>query len=203
MKTFKDLKKDLFEGYITEAKNGKAVLTFGRFNPLTKGHQELVNFVVDLAKKKGAEAMIYPSQSQDAKKNPLTFDDKVKFMKKFFPKANIIKDPSLKNVFSILKELSNKGYKDVTLVVGADRTEEFDSKIKPYIKHADPAKSYDFDSFKVINSGERKTGISGTDMRNHAKDNDFDSFKKGLPTTATDKDAKDIFDAVRKGMKLV
>lgn len=190
-------------GYITEAKGNKAVvLTFGRFSPITKGHQELVNFVVNLAQKTGAEAMIYPSQSFDAKKNPLQIDDKIRFMKKFFPKANILKDPKLKNVFTILKELSDKGYKDVTLVVGADRTEEFDSKIKPYVKHADASKAYDFDSFKVINSGERKTGVSGTEMRKHATEGDLEAFKKGLPTTATDKDAKELFALTRKGMKI-
>jgi len=189
-----------FKEYLTEAKNKPVVITFGRFNPITKGHGELIDFVVKEAR--GGTGMIFTSQSHDAKKNPIPYKDKLKYLKKFFPKAVIMDKPNLKTVFQILGWLSDEGYKDVTLVVGGDRVKEFRDRITPYVNHQDPKKSYDFDKFEVINSGERKQGVSGTDMRNHVKNDDFDAFKAGMPKGVSDRDAQAVFNTVKKGMKL-
>ena len=188
---------------LEEAKLKPVVFTFGRFNPITKGHQAMIDFVVSEGKKRGGSSMIFTSQSNDPKKNPLTYNDKTKFLKKFFPKANIIKDSSVKTAFHALKYLSDKGFKDVTMVVGGDRVKDFEKSIRPYIKHEDPKKSYDFDKFEVIEGGgARVKGVSGTDMRNHVSNNDFESYKDGMPKGTSEKDAQDIFNAVRKGMGL-
>jgi hypothetical protein len=190
-----------FKEHLSEAKVKSAVFTFGRFNPITKGHGELIDFVV---RKSGrGDAMIFTSQSNDAKKNPIPYKDKLKFLKKFFPKANIMDEPKLKTPFQILEWLSDNGYRDVTMVVGGDRVAEFEKRIRPYVDQKDPNKPhYDFDKFKVVNSGERKEGVSGTDMRNHAKNDDFDAFKAGMPKGVSDSDAKAVFKTVKKGMKL-
>jgi hypothetical protein len=192
MKTFKQ--------HLAEAKDKPVVFTFGRFNPITKGHGSLIDFVVKKAK--GGEGMIFTSQSQDAKKNPLSYKDKTKYLKKFFPKATIVKNTSLKTPFDILRWLSDQGYKDVTMVVGGDRVNEFEKRMRPYVNHKDPDKSYNFDKFKVVNSGARVEGVSGTDMRNHVKNDDFKEFEKGLPKGASSKDSEAFFKAVKKGMKL-
>jgi hypothetical protein len=192
MKTFKQ--------HLAEAKDKPVVFTFGRFNPITKGHGSLIDFVVKKAK--GGEGMIFTSQSQDAKKNPLSYKDKTKYLKKFFPKATIVKNTSLKTPFDILRWLSDQGYKDVTMVVGGDRVAEFEKRMRPYVNHKDPKKSYNFDNFEVVNSGARVEGVSGTDMRNHVKNDNFDEFKNGLPASASTKDADAFFKAVKKGMKL-
>ena len=68
-------------------KEKSAVLTFGRFQPPTTGHGKLVDAVLSTAKKLGADAFIFPSRTQDKKKNPLQTKDKVKFLRKFFPRA--------------------------------------------------------------------------------------------------------------------
>jgi hypothetical protein len=189
-----------FKQHLEEAKNKPVVFTFGRFNPITKGHGALIDFVVKSAK--GGEGMIFTSQSQDAKKNPLDYKTKTKYLKKFFPKATIVKNTSLKTPFDILRWLSDQGYKDVTMVVGGDRVAEFEKRMRPYVNHKDPKKSYDFDKFEVVNSGARVPGVSGTDMRNHVKNDSVDEFKKGLPTGTSTKDAEAFFNAVKKGMKL-
>ena len=190
-----------FKEHLTEAKNKPVVFTFGRFNPITKGHGELIDFVVKKAR--GGEGMIFTSQSNDAKKNPIPYKDKLKFLKKFFPKALIMDEPKLKTPFQILEWLSDEGYRDVTLVVGGDRVAEFEKRIRPYVDQKDPDKAhYDFDKFEVVNSGERKEGVSGTDMRNHVKSDDFDAFKAGIPKGVSDRDAQALFKTVKKGMKL-
>lgn len=162
----------------------------------------MIDFVVKTAKKKGGKGMIFTSQSNDSKKNPLDYNTKTKFLKKFFPKANIVRNPKIKTAFDALRFLSDQGFKNVTMVVGGDRVSNFEKAIRPYINHEDPKKSYDFDHFEVVNSGERVEGVSGTDMRNHAKNDDFDAYKKGLPKGVSDKDAKAIYNAVRSGMNI-
>ena len=58
-------------------------VVFGRFNPPTVGHEKLLS----AAKKAsvGGDLKVYPSRTQDAKKNPLDPDMKISFMKKMFP----------------------------------------------------------------------------------------------------------------------
>ena len=68
--------------------------------------------------------MLFLSQSNDNKKNPLKFEDKVKFANKFFP-IKVSTDTKLKTPFQILEELGKQGYKNVYFVVGEDRVEEF------------------------------------------------------------------------------
>jgi nicotinamide mononucleotide adenylyltransferase len=188
-----------FKEHLTEAKNKPVVFTFGRFNPITKGHGELIDFVVKKAR--GGEGMIFTSQSNDVKKNPIPYKDKIKFLKKLFPKASIQDNPKLKTPFQILEWLSDQGYKDVTMVVGGDRVVEFEKKIRPYVDQKDPNKPhYNFDKFEVVNSGERKQGVSGTDMRKHVENDDYKSFKAGAPKGAADKIIKDLFKSVKVGM---
>jgi len=67
-----------------EDKKKEVVFTFGRFNPPTTGHEKLMNKLASVAI--GSNYRVYASHSQDAKKNPLQYDEKVKIMRKMFPK---------------------------------------------------------------------------------------------------------------------
>ena len=58
-------------------------VVFGRFNPPTIGHEKLLKAAEKAAQ--GGDFKIYPSRTQDAKKNPLDPDMKVSFMRKMFP----------------------------------------------------------------------------------------------------------------------
>ena len=93
------------------------VFTFGRFNPPTTGHELLANRLRDVAKKERIrEIRLYPSQSQDSKKNPLSFRDKVKFLRKAFSGIKVVADTSIKTIFQACEKLSDEGYKNVVLV---------------------------------------------------------------------------------------
>ena len=85
-----------FKQYLEE-KSSVGYFAFGRFNPPTTGHEKLITKVASLAR--GNDYKIFASQSADAKKNPLEYKTKVKFMRKMFPKyaRNIIMDNSVKN----------------------------------------------------------------------------------------------------------
>ena len=63
---------------------GQVVFTFGRFNPPTTGHEKLLDRTKLIAG--SSRYIIYPSQSQNQKKDPLPFALKVAYMRKMFPK---------------------------------------------------------------------------------------------------------------------
>ena len=178
-------------------------IAFGRFNPPTIGHGKLL----DAAKKAaaGGEMKIYPSRSQDEKKNPLDPDMKVSYMKKLFPdyEENIINDSEMKTIFDVLTTANEDGFRNVNIIVGADRQAEFENLATKY-----NGDLYDFDTIRVISAGVRDAdaegveGMSASKMRKAVADDDFDAFKRGLPKGTKDADTQAVFDAVRTGMKL-
>ena len=112
----------------------KIVFTFGRFNPPTIGHMLLVDKIRGVAKKKRATALVFTGSTQDKKKNPLNFKDKIKYMKKAFKGVTVVNETSVKTIFDALEYFDKRGYKDITLVVGSDRVSEFKNLIKKYLK---------------------------------------------------------------------
>ena len=83
-------------------------VAFGRFNPPTVGHGKLLAAAQKAAQ--GEDMKIYPSRSQDPKKNPLDPDMKISFMKKMFPdySENIVNDDEMKSIFNVLTLLESK-----------------------------------------------------------------------------------------------
>ena len=183
----------------------KIVFTFGRYNPPTVGHSELIHYAVNLAHRTGAEHRIYTSQSHDSSKNPLSPKQKMTFLRQIFPGVNFVDDPSMKTAFHICKKLAEQGYEDVVFVVGDDRVAEFSNSLGKYVKPRtakdfDPKKHYPFKKFKVESSGARKKGISGTDLRAAVRKGDFATFAKA--SAAKDKTlARKIFTATRTQLK--
>ena len=189
-----------------EARGDTAVFTFGRFNPPTTGHEKLIDALAkEQGKNPGSLMYVYPSHSQNAKKDPLPHNKKVAYMKKMFPKyKRNIKVSRARNVFDIAVELHNRGHKAVVMVVGSDRVEEFDNLLNKYNGEEGRHGFYGFDDIKVVSAGERDpdaegvTGMSASKMRAAATANDFDQFKLGLPKGFAD--GQKLFNDVRKFM---
>lgn len=183
----------------------KIVFTFGRYNPPTVGHAELIMYAAKLAHKKGAEHRIYTSQSHDPSKNPLSPRQKMAFLRQIFPGVNFVNDPKMTTAFAICKKLTEEGYEDVTFVVGDDRVADFKTQLGKYVKPKtakgfNPKIHYPFKHFEVVSSGARKKGISGTDLRNAVRSGDFDTFAKA--SAARDKTlARKIFAATKSQLK--
>ena len=185
---------------------GHVTFTFGRFNPPTVGHEKLIEKVHSLSK---GTYRIYASQSHDAKKNPLDYTTKIKFMRKMFPRhaRSIIADVKIKTAFDALDSLYAQGYRQVTFVVGSDRVEEFDKTLNKYNGEKRATGFYNFEGgIQVVSAGERDpdaedvSGMSASKMRAAAGDNNFELFAKGLPSGF--KEAQKLFNAVRSGMGL-
>ena len=186
----------------TDAKTSEVLtVAFGRFNPPTVGHGKLLS----AAKKasEGGDLKIYPSRSQDAKKNPLDPDMKISFMKKMFPdySENIVNDDEMRSIFNVLTTASEGGYKDVNIIVGSDRQAEFENLANKY-----NGDLYDFENIRVISAGVRDAdaegveGMSASKMRKAVVDGDFKAFRRGTPKDLNDGDTQALFDAVRSGM---
>jgi len=184
---------------LKEASSRKVVISWGRMNPPTIGHEKLVKKVQDVARKIGGKAEIYLSQSQDAKKNPLSYSDKVMIAKEAF--GSIIQSSPAKTIIDLMKQLQSK-YDDVTLVVGQDRVQEFETLLNKY-----NGKDYTMKSIAVVSAGERDPdadgveGMSASKMRDAASKGEEEKFKSGLPKKLQSH-AQDIYDMVRAGMKL-
>ena len=185
---------------------GEIVITFGRFNPPHVGHEKLINRVADEAHSTGADYMIYPSHSNDPKKNPLDFGTKLNAMQHMFPShaSNIANDPQNgRNIFDVLKNLHAQGYDSVKVVVGDDRVKEFTNMTSKY-----NGKTYNFGKLDVVSAGERDPdsddveGMSASKMRKAAMENDYDAFKKGLPKDMAAKEAKAIYMQLRRSMNI-
>ena len=176
-------------------------VVFGRFNPPTIGHEKLLQAAEKAAQ--GGDFKIYPSRTQDPKKNPLDPDMKVSYMRKMFPKyeEQIVNDSEMISIFNVLTTAYEEGYKNVNIIVGADRQAEFENLANKYNKDL-----YDFKQIRVISAGVRDAdaegveGMSASKMRKAVMDDDFEAFKKGTPKGINDGETRTLFDAVRAGM---
>jgi hypothetical protein len=197
MKNFKD---------IVEARGDTAVFTFGRFNPPTTGHEKLIDALAkQQSKNAGSMMYVYPSHSQNAKKDPLPHTLKIAYMRKMFPKykSNVIVSKS-RTALEAAVELHKKGHRSIVMVVGSDRVTEFNTLLNKYNGVDSKHGFYGFDDIKVVSAGERDpdsegvSGMSASKMRAAAADGDFDLFKTGVPSTF--KDSLKLYNDVRKNL---
>ena len=176
-------------------------IAFGRFNPPTVGHEKLLNRVKSVAGK--GEYAIYPSRSNDPKKNPLDPDEKISYMQQMFPKHSerIVNDPESKTIFDVLKKSNAAGARSINIVVGADRLKEFENLANKY-----NGELYDYDRIRVISAGERDAesegveGMSASKLRKAVSKDDFESFSKGLPKGFGDENMKKLYSSLKKSM---
>jgi phosphopantetheine adenylyltransferase len=186
-----------------EKTKGTLTIAFGRFNPPHLGHLQLMDTAAGSAEAEGSDYMIVPSRSQDPKKNPLDPDTKVSVMRQMFPQHSerIVNDANTKTIFDVLKKAHNDGYANVRIVGGADRVKEFEKLSNNYNGNL-----YQFDNIEVVSAGDRDPdaegveGLSASRMRLAAAENDFKTFRSGMPSEMKPKDVKAIFNTVRQSM---
>ena len=149
------------------------------------------------------EYAIYPSRSNDPKKNPLDPEEKISYMQQMFPKHSerIVNDPESKTIFDVLKKSNAAGARSINIVVGADRLKEFENLANKY-----NGELYDYDRIRVISAGERDAesegveGMSASKLRKAVASDDFESFSKGLPKGFGDENMKKLYSSLKKSM---
>jgi len=185
---------------------GTLTVAFGRFNPPTIGHQQLMDVAAQAASQdEDGQYLIFPSRSQDKKKNPLDPDTKIAYMQKFYPNhsGNIVNDANTKTIFDVLKMAHNNGYSGVRIVGGGDRVKEFEKLSNQY-----NGQLYNFDNIEVVSAGDRDPdakgveGMSASRMRLAAAEGDFKTFRSGLPAEVKPAEAKELFNILRGSMSI-
>lgn len=182
-----------------------ASFCFGRMNPPTVGHAQLINTVADASE--GGDYFIFVSQSQDPKKNPLNYETKVKFLRAMFPAhaSHIVYNTELKTIMNVAQWLYDKGYRSVTFVAGSDRLPTFQEMLNKYNGVEGNRTYYNFRSINFVSSGDRDpdadglAGVSATAARAAAAKGDINAFAQA---TGAGKFAKQLYTAVRQGMNL-
>ena len=190
--------------FLTEADNTTHVMTFMRANPPTIGHERVVNHVVDLANGLDAGHSIVLSHSHDGDKNPLTAEQKLRHAKIAFPNANVTtSSPDAPSLMYHATNLHKKGVKNLHLVVGQDRVDQFNKLLNQYNGVEGAHGYYNFDNIKVHSAGGRDPdaegieGVSGTGQRNHARLGNFEGFRAGAPSRMTDDQATALMNDIR------
>ena len=192
-----------YSQFLRELPSNTVVFAFGRFNPPTSGHELLIKAVKKLAATNKAAHAIYASKSQDAKKNPLTVEKKVHYLKLMFPSTNFVAANPAERTFIEAAKALNKKYKNLIMVAGSDRIAEYERILNTY-----NGKEFNFDTVQVVSAGERDpdaddaTGMSASKMRAVASKGDYSQFKKGLPSTMREIDGRRLMNDVRQGMGL-
>jgi len=189
---------------LVEEETKAVAMLFGRMNPPTAGHEENINGLKELAAKHNADHVVIASHSNDPKKNPLTPEQKEKHLRRAFPGTNIVmasrQSPTLMHH---AQNLHKQGYTHLIVAGGGDRAGEYEKLLKKYNgKFDEKGNGYNFKKITVASTGERREGVSGTDMRNHVRNNNYQEFKNNLPShmQGNDKHARELFQDVRRGM---
>jgi len=176
----------------------KVVFAFGRFQPPTIGHALLVEKTQSIASDIGADHVIYVSKTCDSKKNPLTIEQKMKYLSLMFPYTNFAAcNNEIRTFVETAKYLNNR-YDELIMVAGSDRVAVFDKILQDC-----NGKDFNYRSIRVVSSGIRDddensaSGMSGTKMRALAMANEFDKFYRGLPCTISIEDAMNLMYDIR------
>lgn len=210
-------RKKLSEFYVSEesnipAYNKRAVICFGRFQPVTKAHEKMFSYAYKIAQENNSSFFVFPTRTRDDN-NPLEYNLKIKFIRLFFPKisSRVINSNSINTIFDVCSYLYKGGFTDLTLVTGSDRVETFTNTLNQYNgKRSKNYKNigYSFNSINVLQFGSDRNdasddleGISSTKARQFAIKGDFDSFVGILPNGKASL-VREVFNAIRKSYGL-
>lgn len=190
-----------FKEYLVEAEK-VIYFTFGDMNPPTIGHEKLLDSLQEKAR--GNTYRVYLSQSLNENTDPLCYDDKVKYARKFFPRhaRQVMLDKEVKGVHDVLVKAYNEGFKKAVMVVGEERVHEYSVLTNKFNGKEGRHGFYCFESIDILSvenpDGKRQT----QSIKESVKNNDFLSFQHKVPSRVTTELARSLFNDVRKGMGL-
>ena len=186
----------------TEMNNKILIMTYGRFSIPHLGHIYLIDQMLDaLSENPDADIKIFLTDSSNTRpdENPLSFEDKRYFLIKSIGEEfeSIIDDEPHNNFVELISEIADMGYTDLILFVGEDRVSDFENILVNY---------GDFESFQVMNAGERNPesddidGISGTKIREFILNNDYKSYEESISSNLTDDEKTEMFNLIRENL---
>jgi len=172
------------------------VISFGKMNVPHKGHEKMVNKVVDTARRLNAKHTVILSNGDKEKETNA---------KEAFPNTNVKMADEGDGLIQQLGKLHKDGVKHLTVVAGDDRVDEYKKLIN---KYNGKEGSFNFKKVNVVSAGARDEksegieGLSSTKLRDAAKKGDFATFKKGMPSAFDHEKSKALYNNLRKKMGL-
>jgi len=188
---------ELFE----KSSNGAVAFCFGRINPPTIGHAHLFEVMANA----NSDYKIFVSTTQDKKKNPLSYEEKVKFIKAIHPEhaVHVVEDRGLNTVVKVAVALYDQGYRNATFVAGDDRREIYDMLTTYNGVEGKAHGFYKFDTLDFQSAGARDPdaegieGVSASVARQKALEGDFEGFEAA---TGAGNYTEELYRAVRAGL---
>ena len=193
-----------------EPKDKHHVIAFGRMNPPTAGHEEVVKQLHDTAKKVGGDHTLVLSGSHGTKdgKNPLPPDVKLHHAKNAFPGTHIkVADKEHPTILSQASDLHKHGVTHLHFVGGSDR-KPMHELLQKYNGVEGKHGYYKFKDIKFHSSGDRDenakgvAGISGTKLRELAASGKKEEFHSHLSSQMKPEHKDELYKDLRKHMSL-
>jgi hypothetical protein len=197
-----------------------AAFCFGRMNPPTIGHKQLMQKTIEIG---GANSFIFLSNTQNAKKDPLDASTKLEFVKKIYPQfaSHLVTEPVLNPIFAA-NYLYSRGFRNLTFIAGADRLGDNPGSIEKILTSWNRADIRKKDTvfgpegremvvLNFVSSGVRDadadvtsvSGISASLARRYAVEKNQAGFEQatGVSNNIT-VNGKTLYQAVREGLGL-
>lgn len=119
----------------------KAVVMVGRMNPPTAGHYKVIDQMKKFARtNKGVVPIVVvvagDKTSKDLKKNPLSADDRIKFMMAS-GKANGVKFITSTSAFNAFEDVRKAGFEPYAIAAGSDRGSKYLEMLDKYFLSKD------------------------------------------------------------------
>jgi hypothetical protein len=185
-----------------EQESKHVAFCFGRMNPPTIGHEQVFKTLSEV----GGDYKIFLTMTQDKKENPLSWDEKIKFVKAIHSTYadHVSTESSLNTIGKVCSYVYDLGYRNITFVAGNDRLPQFKKIIDPYNGVEGKAHGYyKFDTIDYQSSGARDPdspgieGVSASKAREKAVNNDLKGFAEA---TGAGQYAEALYNAVREGL---
>lgn len=170
--------------------------TYGRMNPPTRGHEKLIDTMLEAAKlNNNSPHLIAVTKKRSWRTDPLPLDIKLRYLKAMYPNANIMKGSLDRNTFFdwlsyIYQDLS---VDEIVLVGGSDRINMFyDLAVKYNNRDLDNTAGYNFNKITCL-SVKREVDVSATNMKLAVLRNDFETFKSLAPSKLSDDEIATLY----------
>lgn len=187
--------RELFEA---PKQNKHVTFCFGRMNPPHYGHGSLIRKVAQVAGK--TDWFIFVSKSQDPKKNPLPYNQKLAWLHTLFPQLgnHLVPNPEIKTFLQAAAFLYSKGYTSATFVAG----DEDMALMQPTLEKYNGVESkHGIYNFKPLQFVENPRETSATSARQAAINNNEEAFVQATQVSSNlTVNGLTLFQAVRQGM---
>ncbi len=173
--------------------NAPLAVSYGRFNPPHKGHEKLVGELMK-TQEQGYEPRLYVSSSVDSVDNPLSVEQKQKYIFDSFG----VKADAAESVQKLLEKIRSEGDTVSLFVIGNEEEKGADGDNSQLSRMLESL-GIQFVEVPI------EPGISSSRMRAAAAENNFDSYMSMCPSKLHADEqgktiAKEKFNNVRSGM---